>query len=152
MDNKATEAERAEQPGGPSRARCEAPGCESPAIYRGTCSPEHFQERALRRRAALHGIKIDGSSEPGNADLDAFRAGAYNVVDREAVVSSLCDEVEQLRAIVARVIDETPDLGECSKDGCERPAIEAKPGYVGPLYCSPVHAFVDRSNRVGGVR
>ncbi|GAA2159153.1 MULTISPECIES: hypothetical protein [Glycomyces] len=100
---KATEAAGSQQA---VRARCEAPGCESPAIYRGTCSPEHFQERALRRRAALHGIKIGGPSEPdkdGNADLDAFRAGAYDVVDREAVVSSLCDEVQRLRAVVARM-------------------------------------------------
>jgi hypothetical protein len=41
----------------------------------------------------------------------------------------------------------------CAKDGCTRPTIPAREGYSGPLYCSPVHAFVDRANReVGAVR
>jgi hypothetical protein len=45
---------------------------------------------------------------------------------------------------------EEPDLGECSRPGCGRPAIEGKPGYVGPLYCGPRCAFVDRENRANG--
>lgn len=55
---------------------------------------------------------------------------------------------EYIEALAAAVKND--DLGGCSREGCERPAIEAKPGYVGPLYCSPVHAFTARSNRVGG--
>lgn len=41
------------------------------------------------------------------------------------------------------------DLGECSRGGCDRPAIDARPGYTGPLYCGPRCAFVDRANREG---
>jgi hypothetical protein len=69
------------------RARCEIPGCQSPAIYRGSCSPEHFQERALR------------------TDIDGFRAGTYDAADRDAVMTALCDEVERQRAALKEVAD-----------------------------------------------
>ena len=52
---KATETGAAKQP----RPVCEIPDCGSPARYRGTCSPEHYQERALRRQAALRGVPHD---------------------------------------------------------------------------------------------
>ena len=48
---------------------------------------------------------------------------------------------EYIEALAAAVKDAS--LGECSREDCNRPAIEGKPGYVGPLYCSPVHAFTD---------
>jgi hypothetical protein len=37
---------------------CEIPDCEQLARYRGTCSPEHYEERALRRQAALRGFTL----------------------------------------------------------------------------------------------
>jgi hypothetical protein len=54
---------------------------------------------------------------------------------------------EYIEALAAAVKNES--LGQCSRGDCDRPAIEAKPGYTGPLYCSPVHAFTDRAHRVG---
>jgi hypothetical protein len=87
------------------RARCEIPGCQSPAIYRGSCSPEHFQERALRRRAALHGVKVDDPSSSDRTDIDGFRAGTYDAADRDAVMTALCDEVERQRAALKEVAD-----------------------------------------------
>lgn len=44
------------------------------------------------------------------------------------------------------------DLGECSRSGCTHPAIEGKVGYMGPLYCGPRCAFVDRENRQAAAR
>lgn len=49
---------------------------------------------------------------------------------------------EYIEALAAAVKDQS--LGECSREDCDRPAIEGKPGYTGPLYCSPVHAFTAR--------
>ena len=49
------------------RPACEVPGCEARAVFRGTCSPDHYRERALYRRAALLGIRIDSQ------DLDTAR-------------------------------------------------------------------------------
>lgn len=98
MEQKTTEATGPQQP----RPSCEIPDCESPARYRGTCSPEHHQERALRRQAALRGISLDERSswhdEDGRVDIDAVRAGTPDLADAPAIYESLCDEVEQLRA------------------------------------------------------
>lgn len=102
MEQKTTEATGPQQP----RPSCEIPDCESPARYRGTCSPEHHQERALRRQAALRGISLDERSswhdEDGRVDIDAVRAGTPDLADAPAIYESLCDEVEELRATVAR--------------------------------------------------
>lgn len=62
---KATETGAAKQP----RPVCEIPDCESPASYRGTCSPEHYQERALRHQAALRGFKPEDSSEEARSAI-----------------------------------------------------------------------------------
>lgn len=43
-----------------------------------------------------------GWREDGTVDIDAVRAGTHDVNDVPAVFESLCDEVEELRAAVAR--------------------------------------------------
>lgn len=68
--------------------------------------------------------------------------GRTSTIDRVDLTTE-----EYIEALAAAVKDAS--LGECSREDCNRPAIEGKPGYVGPLYCSPVHAFTDR-NRQGG--
>jgi hypothetical protein len=52
----------------------------------------------------------DGPAEPrtgwredGRVDIDAVRAGTPDLADAPAVFESLCDEVEELRSVVAKV-------------------------------------------------
>src|SRR5688500_18321072 len=60
--------------------------------------------------------------------------GRTTTIDRGELTTE-----EYIEALAAAV--KGGALGECSREDCNRPAIEGKPGYVGPLYCSPVHAF-----------
>jgi len=62
--------------------------------------------------------------------------GRSSTIDRGELTTE-----EYIEALAAAV--KGGALGECSREDCNRPAIEGKPGYVGPLYCSPVHAFTD---------
>jgi hypothetical protein len=52
----------------------------------------------------VHVYKATGRGwrEDGRVDIDAVRAGTPDLADAPAIYESLCDEVEQLRAIVAR--------------------------------------------------
>jgi DNA-binding transcriptional MerR regulator len=96
------------------RDRCEITGCESPAIYRGTCSPDHHREMQLRRRAKLLGITIDEVRESidrpviedGRVNLKVARSGRYDVAQRDAVMAALLDEVEHLRSALAQIADD----------------------------------------------
>jgi hypothetical protein len=69
-------------------------------------------------------------------------------------IDAMLDQLRQLRSALIREGIQYQEellapkgLGECSCQGCDRPAIEGKPGYTGPLYCGPRCAFVDRENR-----
>lgn len=83
MESKATEAATASQEAVASRPACEVPGCEARAVFRGTCSPDHFRERALRRRAALLGIQIDSQ------DLNATRTAVADAERDSALAQGL---------------------------------------------------------------
>jgi hypothetical protein len=92
-------------------------------------------------------VKPDGMFYP------KARAEAMETIDamldqlgklRSALIGEGIKYQEELLARPVR------DLGECSREGCDRPAIEGRPGYEGPLYCGPRCAFVDRPNREGG--
>jgi hypothetical protein len=98
--------------------------------------------------ASYYAGRIDSSVEYLRAVLQQqpseFRSGSR--------LKSLRLEAENIQIHVERLLErlaeiETNDLGECSRQGCSRPAIEGKSGYVGPLYCGPRCAFVDREAR-----
>jgi hypothetical protein len=69
--------------------------------------------------------------------------GRTSTIDRGELTTE-----EYIEALAAAAKDGS--LGACSREDCNRPAIEGKPGYVGPLYCSPVHAFTARQGSKGG--
>lgn len=117
-------------------------------------------------------VSQEWRDESGRVDLDAVRERRFHIDFRTEIIDALCDEVEELRPREAelaalrlkcdawadelaevramlRMIGGYEPLGKCSREGCDRPAIEAKPGYIGPLYCSPVHAFTDPARRGG---
>jgi hypothetical protein len=76
--NQSPTVTHATEPVAPQRPVCEIPDCQARAVFRGTCSPDHYRERALRRRAALLGIRIDSpaSEEDRTAVADAERGTA----------------------------------------------------------------------------
>lgn len=93
-------------------------------------------------------------NDRGKTDGTFYSSARADAMD---TIDAMLSQLQQLRSALIREGIEYQEqllapksLGECSREGCERPAIEAKPGYVGPLYCSPVHAFIDRANREGG--
>lgn len=79
----------------------------------------------------------------GAVEVQRRFGGGTTTIDRGELTTE-----EYIEALAAAVKGTDPVLGDCSLEGCDRPAIEAKPGYVGPLFCSPVHAF--RANRKAG--
>lgn len=85
-----------------------------------------------------------GTEQSGKVMVQRRFGGRQVVIDRAELTTQ-----EYIEALAAAVKDTS--LGACSRENCDRPAIEGKPGYSGPLYCSPVHAFTDRA-RQGGVR
>jgi len=77
MNNNRTGATEVLQEAAPSRPTCEIPGCTDRARYRGTCSPDHHRERALRRQAALRGFKLDDSGAThADAEWEVVRSKA----------------------------------------------------------------------------
>lgn len=100
---KATETGAAKQP----RPVCEIPDCESPARYRGTCSPEHYQERALHRQAAVRGVshdrprQVQEAAVAGGIHVEEVRAFLAEIVEALDVPdSATLDDWEKARRLV----------------------------------------------------
>jgi hypothetical protein len=103
----------------------------------------HYFVGAWNDRDKATGLYYVESRNNAMETIDAMLSQLQNL--RSALVGEGIKYQEELLSRPVR------DLGECSRGGCDRPAIDGRPGYEGPLYCGPRCAFVDRENREAGV-